>query len=93
MAANYGPVRRARNHTEATRYSSSMEILFDTEYKCLVMRYALDFVTPLPCNFDRRLHGFGPCVHWQHHVKTKHPRDQLCESWKDVIVKGSAAEG
>jgi hypothetical protein len=70
-----------------------MEVLLHTEHKCLVMRNSLHFVSPLPRDFDSGLYSLSTSVHGQHHVKSKRLRDKLGESWENIVVESSAAEG
>jgi hypothetical protein len=78
---------------EVNTYSPSVEILLHTEHKSLVMRNSLDFVSPFPRNFDSGLYSLSTSIHGQHHVKTKCLRNKLGESWENIVVESSAAEG
>lgn len=69
-----------------------MEVLFRAENKRLVMRDALDLVSPLPRDFDGCLDSLSSSVHGKHHVEAKKIRDILGESREYIVVEGSAAK-
>jgi hypothetical protein len=70
-----------------------MEVFLDTKHQRLIVWNALDFVTPLPRNLNCCFHRFSTCVHWEHHVKSKHLRDELGEFGEDIVVESSTAQG
>jgi hypothetical protein len=69
-----------------------VEVLLHAKDERLVVRNALDFVSPLPRNFDCGLHGLGAGVHWQDHVEAEELCDELGESWEDIVIECSAAQ-
>jgi hypothetical protein len=69
-----------------------VEVLRDRENQCLVLRDALDLVSPLTRNLHSSLHCLCAGVHWEDHVKSKQLGCVFGESWEDIVVERSAAE-
>ena len=69
-----------------------MEVFLHREDEGLVLRNALDLVSPLARNLDCRLDGLGARVHGQDHVEAKQLGRILGEAGEDIVVEGPAAE-
>jgi hypothetical protein len=69
-----------------------MEILLHRKHQSLILRYALNLVSPLPRNLNGRLDSLRACVHGQNHIESKHARRELGEAGEDIVVEGATAE-
>lgn len=69
-----------------------MEVLRYAEDHCLILRDALDFVSPFSCDLDSCLHGFCTSVHWEEHIVAEHFGHEFGEPREDIVVEGSAAQ-
>jgi hypothetical protein len=76
-----------------TAHSSAMEVLLHREDQRLVLRDALDLVTPLARNLDCRLDRFRACVHGQDHVEAEQLGGIFGEAREDIVVESSTAQG
>lgn len=70
-----------------------MEVLLYGEDQSLVLRNALDLVTPLARNLDCCLDCLRSSVHWEDHVKAKELGRVLSEAWEHIVVECPTAEG
>lgn len=70
-----------------------MKVLRHRQDQGLVLGNALCLVAPLSRNLDGRLDGLCARVHGQDHVEAKRLGDDLGKARKDIIVKGSRAQG
>jgi len=69
-----------------------MEVLLHRKDQCLILRNALDFVTPLARNLNGRLHRLGARVHGKYHVEAEELGGIFGEAGEDIIVEGATAE-
>lgn len=69
-----------------------MEVLCDREDQCLILRNALDLVSPLASHFHRSLDSLRTGVHGQDHVEAEQLGGVLGESWEDIVVECTTTE-
>ena len=70
-----------------------MKVVLHTEDDRLVLRNALDLVSPLAGDLDAGLDCLRAGVHGQYHVKAEELGDELGETREDIVVEGARAEG
>ena len=70
-----------------------MEIFRYTQDKSLIEWDALLFVPPFPGELDSRLDSLSSSIHGQHHLETEEFGNKLSESWENIIIKRSGAQG
>lgn len=73
-------------------YCSAVEVLLCGEDPGLVLRNALDLVSPFARNLDSGLHGLSTSVHGQDHLEAQHRSDLLGEAGEDIVVECARAE-
>lgn len=69
-----------------------MEVLLGGEDPGLVLRNALDLVSPFACNLDSGLHSLSTSVHGQNHLETQHRSDLLGKAREDIVVECARAQ-
>lgn len=73
-------------------YCSTVEVLLRGEDPGLILRNALDLVSPFACNLDGSLHSLSTSVHGQDHLETQHRGDLLGEAREDIVVECARAQ-
>ena len=69
-----------------------MEVLLCREDPSLVLRNALDLITPLTGDLDTGLDRLRTGVHGQDHVEAKVLGHELGKTGKDIVVEGTGTE-
>ena len=70
-----------------------MKVVFTNNNFSLILRNTLFLIAPFSSEFNRCFHCLCPCVHRQHHVKTKLHCSHLCKLTKLVIIKSARCQG
>lgn len=70
-----------------------MEVLFYRKDQSLILRNALDLVSPLARNLHCGLNGLSTGVHGQDHVESKQLGGVLSEAWEHIVIERTTAEG
>ena len=73
-------------------HCSAVEVLLCGEDPGLVLRNALDLVSPFACNLYSSLYSLSTSVHGQDHLETQHRGDLLSEAGEDIVVECARAE-
>ena len=69
-----------------------MEIVSCSHYNSFVLGNALDFIAPLPRDFDGRFDGLSTCAGGQNYVIPKELSNKCSKLREDIIVEGSTGE-